>query len=130
MRRQLISGKNDGSPNERFLFHGSRNDAYNIILKEGFDHRVANLSGAIGAGVYFAPTSATSSGYVVSNNRNSLKRMLYCRVTLGEVGPGQNGIRRPPEKKPGVLYDSVGNHSMYVVFDNAQAYPEYCIYYY
>ena len=39
---------NHGNVNEKFLFHGSRADAYHIILKEGLDHRVAQLSGAIG----------------------------------------------------------------------------------
>jgi hypothetical protein len=48
-------------------------DAYNVILKEGLDIRVANLGGAIGtavlnqsrlcfagAGIYFATSSSTS----------------------------------------------------------------------
>lgn len=30
------------------VFHGSRNDAYETILKGGFDHRVAHMGGAIG----------------------------------------------------------------------------------
>lgn len=100
-------------------------DAYETILKDGFDHRVANLGGAIGAGIYFGVSSGTSSGYV-----SGKKKMLYCRVTLGSVGPGQHGLRRPPEKSKGKLHDSVGDHhTMYVVFDNYQAYPEYVIYY-
>jgi hypothetical protein len=34
-----------------------------------------------------------------------------CRVTLGDVGKGVHGLRRPPAKngKHGQLYDSVGN---------------------
>ncbi len=56
--------------------------------------------------------------------------MLYCRVTLGSVGPGKHGLRRPPEKAKGVLYDSVGTPNvMYVIFDNNQSYPEYVIHY-
>lgn len=58
------------------------------------------------------------------------KKMLFCRVLLGEVGPGQSGLRRPPEKHPGgPLYDSVGTQVMDVVFDNDQAYPEYVVHY-
>jgi len=129
LRRQLVAGNNKMNPNELFLFHGSRSDAYDIILKDGMDHRVANLSGAFGAGIYFAPSSGTSSGYI-SGTKNGNYRMLYCRVTLGAVGPGSAGLRRPPEmKKGGRLFDSVGNATMYVIFDNHQCYPEYCIYY-
>lgn len=74
-------------------------DAYEIILKEGLDHRVANLGGAIGAGmhrtieitqykgIYFATSSQTSTGYVPNSGRGKAK-MLLCRVTLGDVGQG------------------------------------------
>jgi len=121
--------KNKGAHNEKFLYHGSRNDAYAIILKDGLDHRVANLSGSIGAGIYFAPSSATSSGYV-SGGKHNVNKMLCVRVTLGAVGPGVHGLRRPPEKiKGGELFDSVGNANMYVIFDNHQSYPEYVIHY-
>jgi len=127
LKKSLVS-KSNRNPNEQFLFHGSRNDAYDIILKEGLDHRVANLGGSIGAGIYFAPNSGTSSGYVSANGRS--KKMLYCRVTLGEVGPGAHGLRRPPEKSKGRLFDSVGQPgSMFVIFDNHQSYPEYVIHY-
>jgi poly [ADP-ribose] polymerase 7/11/12/13 len=105
-------------------------DAYDTILKDGLDFRVANLGGSIGAGIYFGIHSSTSNGYVVANGH--YKKMLYCRVTLGDVGPGQSGLRRPPEKYQGsgILYDSVGSPNvMYVIFDNHQSYPEYVIHY-
>jgi len=130
LQRQMVAAGNGDDPNEKKLWHGSRNDAYETILKEGFDHRVANLGGAIGAGIYFGVSSGTSNGYVVSSNWRNTKKMLYCRVTLGAVGQGQSGLRRPPEKSKGKLYDSVGDHhTMFVVFDNHQAYPEYVIHY-
>jgi len=109
------------------VWHGSRNNAYDSILKEGFDIRVANMGGAIGAGVYFGASSATSNGYVVSTEKT--KKMFYCRIILGDMGQGKVGLRRPPEKKNGVYYDSVGTGSMFVVFDNHQAFPEYVIHY-
>ena len=43
--------KNGKDPNELMLYHGSRAQAYHIIITEGFDHRVANMGGAIGAGM-------------------------------------------------------------------------------
>eukprot|EP01114_Cavostelium_apophysatum_P012700 TRINITY_DN2902_c0_g1_i1.p1 TRINITY_DN2902_c0_g1~~TRINITY_DN2902_c0_g1_i1.p1 ORF type:complete len:612 (-),score=194.07 TRINITY_DN2902_c0_g1_i1:8-1843(-) len=127
LKRKQIGANNKNNPNEMHLFHGSRNDAYDIILKEGLDFRVANLGGSIGAGIYFATNSATSSGYVAANGYS--KKMLVCRVVLGSVGPGVHGLRRPPEKSKGKLHDSVGNAAMYVIFDNHQSYPEYVIHY-
>jgi len=124
--RKLIGAKFGGNPNELSLYHGSRTDAYDVILRDGLDHRVANLAGAIGAGIYFGKTSGTSSGYI---GHNASKKMLQCRVTLGSVGQGKNGIRRPPEKSHRVLHDSVGNDTMFVIFDNHQSYPEYVIHY-
>lgn len=135
LKKRELDAKNEGSfgANEKFAFHGSRANAYDVILKEGFDHRVANMSGAYGAGVYFAHNSATSSGYVASTAFGK-RKMLYCRVLIGDIGPGKNGLRRPPEKKSffgkTTLYDSVGtNNGVYVVFDNHQCYPEYVIHY-
>jgi len=148
LKKKQMDAKNKRfGANEKYAFHGSRNDAYNIILKEGFDHRVANMGGAIGAGVYFAHSSATSNGYVVTAPGGG-KKMLFCFVAIGEIGPGAHGLRRPPPKSntntsahtrhhptTGVhasedLYDSVGNDGgVYVVFDNYQAFPAYVIHF-
>jgi len=137
LKKQELQAKNSSTKgaNEQLVFHGSRANAYEIILNEGFDHRVANMGGAIGAGVYFAYSSATSSGYVSGTAQH--KKMLFCRVLAGDVGQGKSGIRRPPEKKASWFgssktsyYDSVGTEgSVYVVFDNHQCYPEYVIHY-
>jgi hypothetical protein len=135
LKKNELEAKNAGSKgaNEKFVFHGSRANAYEIILKEGFDVRVANMSGAYGAGIYFAHASATSSGYVAASGGH--RKMLFCRVLVGDIGPGAAGLRRPPEKKSffggkTILYDSVGNEgNVYVVFDNYQCYPEYVLHY-
>jgi len=134
-KKKELDSKNSSShgANEKFAFHGSRANAYDIILKDGFDHRVANMGGAYGAGIYFAHNSATSSSYV-ANSGFSGRKMLYCRVIAGDIGPGKSGLRRPPEKKTwfgkSELYDSVGNDGgVYVIFDNHQAYPQYVIHF-
>jgi len=136
LKKKELDSKNGSShgSNEKYAFHGSRANAYDIILKDGFDHRVANMGGAYGAGIYFAHSSATSSSYVGSSGFAG-RKMLFCRVLVGDIGPGKSGLRRPPEKKTwfggkSILYDSVGNDGgVYVIFDNHQAYPEYVIYY-
>jgi len=136
LKKKELDVKNASSSgaNEKYAFHGSRANAYDIILKEGFDHRVASMGGAYGAGIYFANNSATSSGYVAAAAPFGKRKMLYCRVLIGDIGPGKSGLRRPPEKKSffgkTVLYDSVGTSgNIYVLFDNNQCYPEYVIHY-
>jgi len=145
LKRQFMESKNGA--NENFLFHGSKTNAYDLITRDGFDHRVADLNGALGAGSYFAVSASYSHSYIpaVNNNNNvggrrnkrrnnnnyrAEYKMLYCRVLLGVSGPGQGGLRRPPNK-PGTneIYDSCSGSNIYAVFDNHQAYPEYIIYY-
>jgi len=120
---------NHSGSNERYLFHGSKTNAYDLIIKDGFDHRVSNMNGALGAGIYFAQDSSTSQTYVTRYGNQ--RRMLYCRVLVGVSGPGSNGIRRPPNKPNSTeLYDSVTkNNTIFALFDNHQAYPEYIIYF-
>eukprot|EP01125_Pyxidicula_operculata_P007529 TRINITY_DN2556_c0_g1_i4.p1 TRINITY_DN2556_c0_g1~~TRINITY_DN2556_c0_g1_i4.p1 ORF type:complete len:283 (-),score=36.86 TRINITY_DN2556_c0_g1_i4:215-1063(-) len=121
--------KNSSGVNEKFAFHGSRADAYDTIMKDGFDHRIAHMGGALGAGIYFAESSATSLSYVPQTN--DLRKMLFCRVALGNIGQGKPGLRRPPSMfgNANQLYDSVGNSNVYVLFDNYSCYPEYIIYF-
>jgi len=141
IKKQFMS-KKYGGPNERWLFHGSKTNAYDIILRDGFDHRVADLNGVLGAGIYFAENASYSVNYIPNTNNgprrkssynyNNTKRMMYCRVLLGQVGRGQQGIRRPPNKpNSNELYDSVSNNnSTFALFDNHQAFPEYIVHFY
>jgi len=77
---------------------------------------------AIGNGVYFAVTSAYSIGYCGADASGN-KQIYLARVLTGKSAPGRAGLKEPP---PG--YDSVtGGGSMYVVFYDAQTYPEYLI---
>lgn len=61
--------------------------------------------------------------------------MYMCKVLTGEYTNGNGGMRIPPPKpSPGgahILYDCVVNNvrspSMYIIFHDTQAYPEYMI---
>lgn len=128
LKKKDIAARNGGNAHETVLYHGSRANACDIILRDGFDIRVAAMTGAIGAGIYFATHSSTSTGYCTA--AHGYMQMMVCRVILGDCTPGRSGLRRPPPKnasKPDILYDSVSGSGMYVVFDNYQAYPEYLI---
>jgi hypothetical protein len=135
LKKKELDAKNASTQgaNEKFAFHGSRANAYDVILKDGFDHRVASMGGSYGAGIYFAHQASTSNGYVAPSTFNK-RKMLYCRVLVGDIGPGKHGLRRPPEKSnffgKTLLYDSVGTDgNIYVVFDDHQCYPEYVIHF-
>jgi len=128
--REEIGNNNNGFFNEHYLFHGSHSSNIQKIIQEGLDTRVASLSGAIGAGIYFASRASTSLQYV-NYRETPIAQMLFCRVTLGNITRGFRGLRRPPPRPEGGLYDSVdgflGSDQIYAIFDNGQSYPEYLI---
>jgi len=70
-----------------------------------------------------------------SSSEDKVGCMIYSRVVCGLSAPGKQGYTRPPPKDPKDpskgLYNSCSNSSedIFVIFDNAQAYPEYIIYY-
>ena len=88
-----------------------------------------------GAGAYFAVRAEYSARSTYSPPDNSGNRFIfYARVLTGEYTVGKKGLRTPPSKDPtnkDVLYDSVvdriNNPDMFVVFQDAQSYPEYLI---
>jgi len=137
LTRKSLADKYKGDPNEKMLFHGARVRAnMDAITNFGFDMRVA-ATGLYGVGIYFAVNASYSdSGYVFQNTDKS-KEMFICRVTCGKHVPGNSALRRPPPKDPkvptGELYDSVTDTGktpiMHIVFNNAQAYPEYILKY-
>ena len=91
------------------------------------------ISGAVyGNGVYFAVDASTSAKYSAPDE-NGYRYMYYCRVLTGEYTLGMNGINDAPVKdfSQGTWYDSVvdrlASPTMFVIFNDMQAYPEYLI---
>ena len=60
--------------------------------------------------------------------------MFLCRVALGRLAVGSPGLRIPPKGFDAVT-NTTGNvlqltlQSIFAVFDNSQAYPEYVIHF-
>ena len=95
--------------------------------------------------MYFARDASYSADYAVSSGgiRTTLssggfgpadRHMYLACVLTGEYTKGNGSMLVPPAKSsnnPNVLYDSVvdnvANPSIFVVFYDAQAYPEYLI---
>ena len=89
-----------------------------------------------GKGVYFAVNASYSAQPTYSPPDPSGHKYMYLvRVLIGEFTAGSKDVIVPPPKNiakdPNVLFDSlvdnVANPSMYVIFQDAQAYPEYLI---
>lgn len=137
MTRAHISKRNGDNPNERLVFYGERSAAnIKTIHKFGFDTRVAE-DGNFGIGLYFGVhASFCDSGRCLQNPDGS-KEVLVCRAALGASAKGAKTIRRPPPKDPKKptmdLFDSCCDDkdpaSLYVLFNNSQAYPEYIVTY-
>lgn len=87
-----------------------------------------------GNGSYFAVKASYSANDTYSKpNQNGEKFMYLCRVLTGDFTLGQQNMIAPPSKGNNsiLLYDSVvdnvSNPSMFVIFHDIQAYPEYLI---
>ena len=144
-----------GTKNEERLYHGSSGDVIQNIVFQGFNRSYAGKNGekfsycfkcmlyfhiiiatAFGDGVYFAVNANYSAQDRYSRpDSNGNKYIFLALVLTGEYTQGQNGLKVPPPKNPNdstlILFDSVVDNtnkpSMYVVFYDAQSYPEYLI---
>ena len=120
-------------PQFKTLYHGADEATINSIQKDGFDYRFCTV-GFYGCGAYFAVNSSYSHGYATPNGAGE-RKILVCRVIVGSamrVAQKNQSLTRPFDASTGITYDSVQggpNGTEYVIFDNAHAYPEYCITY-
>lgn len=87
-----------------------------------------------GNGTYFAVDPVYSGQGYAKPDTSGHKRMYLARVLVGEFTTGKRGLLTPPSKGSGKdtdLYDSVAdnaaNPTMFVVFGDNDAYPEYLI---
>lgn len=86
-----------------------------------------------GNGTYFALNPAYSAQNYARPDANNHRRMYLAKVLVGEYTVGQPRLITPPVNPahPGDHYDSVtdnvANPSMFVVFSDIQAYPEFLI---
>ncbi|CAC5392790.1 PARP10_14_15 [Mytilus coruscus] len=123
--------------NERKLWHGTTLEAVDGINTYGFNRGYCGKNAAsYGNGVYFAVNSSysTKSQYSTPDHNNN-KRVYLCKVLVGEYVKGQRDMRVPPQKYGAsgshILYDSVVDNPsaprIFVIFHDAQAYPEYLV---
>jgi len=124
-----------GRPKERRLFHGTSADVVESINHHSFDRGYAGTAvGAMyGRGCYFARDASYSVDYADPDPQGNCF-MYIVRVLTGDYTQGTHGMLATPPKDPQkshIVYDSVvdnvTNPSIFVVFHDTQAYPEYLI---
>ncbi|XP_070211879.1 protein mono-ADP-ribosyltransferase PARP14-like isoform X1 [Littorina saxatilis] len=122
-----------GTTNEKSLWHGTSSDAIQNINHHGFNRSFCGKNATVhGQGVYFAVNANYSASATYSPPDPSGTRHVYlCKVLVGVPTKGSSSMRVLPMRQGHILYDSavdnVQNPSMYVIFNDTQAYPEYLI---
>ncbi|XP_014635277.1 PREDICTED: poly [ADP-ribose] polymerase 14-like [Ceratotherium simum simum] len=135
-KKKPMDAKNGHVTNEKQLFHGTDADSVPHINQNGFNRNYSGKNAAaFGKGTYFAVNASYSADDTYSRpDTNGKKHMYYARVLTGVYTYGHHGLLVPPPKNPQNptdLYDTVTDHvqnpSLFVVFNDYQAYPEYLI---
>jgi len=117
---------------ESWLFHGTYSTAASKIVSQGFNRVYAGRNGTtLGKGVYFSINASYSERYSTADS-NGDRKMFLCRVSHGDFCVGRSDLM-VPDPKPGTneLFDStvdnVTNPTVFVVYHDAQVYPEYLV---
>ncbi|XP_068921027.1 protein mono-ADP-ribosyltransferase PARP14-like [Petaurus breviceps papuanus] len=133
-KKTFIDEQNKCTNNERFLFHGTDIASVYHVNNQGFNRSYAGKNAAAyGKGTYFAVDAQYSANNTYSKpDANGKKHMYYVRVLIGDYTLGNSSFIVPPPKiNTQVLYDSVTDNmtkpSLFVIFYDNQAYPEYLI---
>ncbi|XP_045890992.1 protein mono-ADP-ribosyltransferase PARP14-like [Micropterus dolomieu] len=134
--KKHLEVKNNHTNNERRLFHGTGANSIDLINNQGFNRSYAGtqVGAAYGNGSYFAVDPGYSANGYATPDAKGHKRMYLARVLVGDFTQGRRGMITPPAKSyrtSAELYDSVvdqtPNPTMFVIFNDIQAYPEYLI---
>ena len=117
----------------KWLFHGTTAKTVAKIIKQGFNRVFAGRNATkYGKGAYFARKSAYAERYA-EPDKYGIRRMFLCRVAVGDWCMGKRD-QLTPDSKPGKtneLFDStvddIVNPSIFAVYHDTQAYPEYLV---
>ncbi|XP_037614203.1 protein mono-ADP-ribosyltransferase PARP14-like [Sebastes umbrosus] len=137
-QKKQISDKNKqhGGAGEKLLYHGTTQDNCDSIMKTGFNRRFSGQNATVlGHGTYFAVNANYSAQPTYSKPAADGSQLMFvARVLTGIYTLGQSDMRVPPPRNDQQTHDrydsvvdKVDNPTMYVVFHDNQAYPDYLI---
>ncbi|NXH18615.1 PAR14 polymerase, partial [Bucco capensis] len=136
IKKREMDNKNGNRNNEMLLFHGTSQESLTLINNQGFNRSYAGMHAAhYGNGTYFAVNASYSAHDAYSKPDADGKKYMYlARVLVGEYSQGTRGSITPAAKNASNsvdLFDSstdnVNQPSMFIIFNDIQAYPEYLI---
>ncbi|KAK2839529.1 hypothetical protein Q5P01_013269 [Channa striata] len=136
IKKRDMEQRNGHQNNVRRLFHGTCYTTLTHINEHGFNRSYAGKNAAYyGNGTYFAVNAKYSAQDTYSKpNPNGEKFMYLCQVLVGDFTLGQQHMIVPPAKGGTIsverydsVVDNVSKPSMFVIFHDTQAYPEYLI---
>lgn len=134
--QKIMDEKNGNVINEKQLFHGTEFGSLAQLNSNGFNRSYAGKNATVyGKGTYFAVSASYSAHDTYSKpDANGKKYMYYVRVLTGNYTQGNASLIVPPSRDPqnatdlfDTVADNVINPSIFVVFYDNQAYPEYLI---
>ncbi|XP_043073694.1 protein mono-ADP-ribosyltransferase PARP10 [Puntigrus tetrazona] len=121
---------------ERTLYHGTSETSVKEICIQGFNRSFCGKNATVyGQGVYFAVNASLSVSDTYSPpNADGHKFIFVARVLTGDFTVGKYDYKTAPLKDTSgipVRYHSVtdqmGSPTLFVIFNDTQAYPEYLI---
>ncbi|XP_025761287.1 poly [ADP-ribose] polymerase 14 isoform X2 [Oreochromis niloticus] len=137
-QKKHISDKNarEGGAGEKLLYHGTTWENCHSIVKTGFNRSFTGQNATVyGIGTYFAVDASYSAQPTYSKPAADGSQLMFvARVLTGVYTQGQATMKVPPPRNPqqphdryDSVVDTINNPSMYVVFHDNQAYPDYLI---
>lgn len=113
---------------EKLLYHGTTKEASRSILETGFNRSFAGQNATcFGLGTYFAVNADYSTNPTYSQpDQDGNQLMFVARILTGLYTLGKRDMRVPPAGYDS-LVDKVQCPTMFVVFNDIQAYPDYLI---
>ncbi|KAI4880409.1 hypothetical protein NFI96_019083 [Prochilodus magdalenae] len=135
--KQAVDKKYPNQTNESFLYHGTTKEISEKINKNGFNRSFCGRNAVVhGDGTYFAKYAWYSCQDQYSNpDDKGLKYIYRARVVTGSPCKSHKGMKEPDPLDPNnpqagrydCAVDNLRNPSIYVVFCDAGAYPDYLI---
>ncbi|CAJ1085948.1 protein mono-ADP-ribosyltransferase PARP14-like isoform X2 [Xyrichtys novacula] len=133
-KERILTKNGPAELGEMSLYHGTSAKSCDCIEKNKFDRGYAGQhAAAYGKGVYFAVNADYSARGYSPLDASGLKRLYVTRVLTGRYTVGNSKLKAAPPRgsDPTDCYDSVVDNcqlpTMYVIFHDDQAYPEYLI---
>ncbi|XP_029310994.1 protein mono-ADP-ribosyltransferase PARP14-like isoform X2 [Cottoperca gobio] len=133
-RQRIFSKNGPAELGEKTLYHGTSAESCRCIERDRFDRSHAGAHATMhGKGVYFAVNAEYSATRFSPVDASGLKRLYVARVVTGRYTVGDHTMKATPPRGSDRTdcFDSLVNNkeqpSMFVIFHDDQAYPEYLI---